>query len=411
MTNKEKNLTTLPLILLLVLDLILFTLLMFVRGAFDGFLLTVCIVKVFVDWGTVYAIVKGKLGSPMIPCVVMALTSIGLVVQGRLSPSLGIKQFVFVLLGVLCYFITALFWKKLTSLESVMWWSYGSIIGLFLVTLLLGKSINGARNWIVFAGISIQPSELIKVLFAIFISAYLSDVKRNASPYSKPILMVLVFLMLGFFAVQREFGTALVIFCAYIAVLFAFEPKVWHIIPPIAFAGFGAVFAALKIPHLMVRMEAWLNPWADMAGKGYQITQSLFAIGSGGLFGSGLGRGYPKLIPNVTTDFVFSAIYEEMGFLVAAGLLLLYFFIVYIAFQAALSLKEGSMKRLAYTLGAIMGIQVLVILAGVTKLMPLTGITLPLISYGGSSMLVTFIMLGILQALTSKVGREGAYYE
>lgn len=411
MAKKRETMMVASFVLLMVSDLLLFTLLNLAKGSLDWTLLTVCVIKLLMDGLTVVWVKTLKMGSPMIPCIAMMLTSIGLAIQGRLSPAIGLKHFVLILMGMAVYFFVTMAFAKLRCVKNVLWLSYGAMVVLFLLTLLFGKNVNGARNWIVLAGISIQPSEVIKVLFAIFIAAYLSDKKRESSPFSKPLLMGLVFLLLGFFAIQREFGTALVVFCTYIAVLFAFEPKGIHLVTPILLAAFGGFFAALKIPHLMVRIESWLNPWADMAGKGYQITQSLFAIGSGGLFGSGLGRGFPKLIPNVTTDFVFSAIYEEMGFLVSAAILILYFLLVYIAFQTALSIKEKRLKGLAYALGTLIGVQVLVIIAGVTKLMPLTGITLPLISYGGSSMVMTFVMLGLLQALTRIVGGEGAYDE
>jgi cell division protein FtsW (lipid II flippase) len=165
------------------------------------------------------------------------------------------------------------------------------------------------------------------------------------------------------------------------------------------------------VNHVKVRVDAWLNPWADIADKGYQITQSLFAIGSGGFFGTGLGLGRPDFIPEVNTDFIFSAICEEMGILGGVSVVLLYFILTYRGFKIALFTTEYFAKVLALGLTLIFGFQTFIIIGGVIKLIPLTGITLPFISYGGSSLSINFIALGILQAISSGHPEEKEAYD
>lgn len=390
-------------------DLILWSLLMLFKGAWEIPVALLGMGKLFIDLSLILFIQRNRLGSPLITSMIMVLTSLALTLQTRLSEPQGLKFFFHFLVGAFVYAMIAYFGKNIRTVEKYKWPTYGAMIVLFILTLVFGKSINGAKNWIILAGVSIQASELIKILFALFLAAYVASEEKSKTGYSKLILMGLVFVLLGFFVLQRELGTALVIFMAYIGTLFIFEKNPLHLVYPIIVAGLGAVGATLLMPHLKVRLYAWINPWKDMSGKGYQITQSLFAMGSGGLFGKGLGKGYPRYIPNVSTDFIYAALYEEFGFLVACGVLILFFMFLYMAFQMAIHLKDTSLKVLACVLGMIYASQALVIIGGVSKLIPLTGITLPFMSYGGSSMMSTFIGFGILQALSYAAEKEAPY--
>lgn len=159
--------------------------------------------------------------------------------------------------------------------------------------------------------------------------------------------------------------------------------------------------------HVQVRYEAWVNPWRDIAGRGYQITQSLFAIAEGGFFGTGLGLGRPDSIPEVHTDFIFSAICEEMGIFGGIAVILLYFILIYRGFKIALQINDMFKKIVALGITLTYSYQTFIIIGGVTKLIPLTGITLPFISYGGSSLVSAFIAFGILQGISKDVS-EGA---
>lgn len=162
---------------------------------------------------------------------------------------------------------------------------------------------------------------------------------------------------------------------------------------------------------MKIRVITWLNPWGYIDGKGYQITQSLFAISEGGFFGTGLGLGHPYFIPHADTDFIFSAICEEMGLFTGIGIIMLFLILVYRGFKIALRQGNKFYRILALGISVLFGIQSFVILGGVLKVIPLTGITLPFISYGGSSILSSFIALGILQVASEDLGLEDENYE
>jgi cell division protein FtsW (lipid II flippase) len=221
--------------------------------------------------------------------------------------------------------------------------------------------------------------------------------------------MAMVFIVLGFFVLQREFGTALLTFMVYLSIVYVFEIAITFVAINAAFAGIAALLAVQIMPHLQVRVDSWLNPYADIAGKGYQITQSLFAIGSGSFFGTGLGLGYPHFIPNVETDFIFSAICEEMGIFGGIAIIVLFMLLVYRGIKICLRLRDPYTKALAFGLTTTIGFQTFIIIGGVTKVIPLTGITLPFVSYGGSSLISSFLILGLLQALSGSILREEVF--
>jgi cell division protein FtsW (lipid II flippase) len=222
-------------------------------------------------------------------------------------------------------------------------------------------------------------------------------------------LMVKVFIVLGFFVLQREFGTALLIFMVYLSMVYVFEKAIVFVGINTVIAGAAALVAVQIMPHLYVRIDSWLNPFADISGNGYQITQSLFAIGSGSFFGTGLGLGYPHFIPNVETDFIFSAICEEMGLFGGFAIIVLFMLLVYRGVKICLRLRDPFTKSIAFGLTTTIGFQTFLIIGGVTKVVPLTGITLPFVSYGGSSLFSSFIILGLLQALSGTILREEVF--
>jgi cell division protein FtsW (lipid II flippase) len=289
------------------------------------------------------------------------------------------------------------------------------MIVLFVLTQLIGTRINGAKNWIILGNLSFQPSEFIKIIFVFFMASFVSNPEalrlKIADKITPPkwTLMVMVFVVLGFFVLQREFGTALLIFMVYLSVVYVFEKAIIFVSINAILAGVFALLAVQIMPHLKVRMDSWLNPFADIAGKGYQITQSLFAIGSGSFFGSGLGLGYPHFIPNVRTDFIFSAICEEMGIFAGIAIIILFMLLVYRGIKICLLLRDPFTKALAFGLTTTIGFQTFLIIGGVTRVVPLTGITLPFISYGGSSLVSSFLLLGLLQALSGSILREEVF--
>lgn len=349
--------------------------------------------------------------------IVSMLTSIGIVMLFRLDYDLGKKQIVWFLGGVILFLLSSTIVKRIKFWPRLTYFYIGSSLAFFILTLTLGTTRGGATNWIIINGFSIQPSEVIKLLFIFFLASYYTNHSTLKLPDitvkgkvvrvdTNIILSLIAYGYMIFFVMQREWGGALLIFLVHIIMLFVFGQDMKLILANGILAIFGGSLGVLYVPHIKVRISTWLNPWVDIADKGYQITQSLFAIGSGGFFGRGIGLGSPRYIPKVETDFIFSAICEEMGIFGGVAVILLYFILVYRGFKIALSVEETFYKALALGITLLFGLQTFIIIGGVIKLIPLTGITLPFISYGGSSLTTSFISLGILQAVSFK-GTDG----
>lgn len=361
-----------------------------------------------------------KLGDTYLFIIISMLSSVGIIMQARINPDSGIRQMVLYLIGVAFFFVTVLvyriFHRKFNRFTLVY---YGISILLFIFTWVFGSVRNGSKNWIVLGGVSIQPSEIIRILFVLSLAAIFTNARKAAKSKNDElarkeqikmrnmrlsIAAVIAFSNAMCLFLQREWGIALLFFAIYLSYLYIYgESKLFfsaNILGVLAAAFVGIRYMS----HIQVRVAAWLNPFADIAGKGYQIAQSLFAIGAGGFSGTGIGNGSPYLIPVVSSDFIFSAICEEMGVLGGVGVLMLYFLLVYRGFKIALSSTNEFNKATSVGLSVMLGIQTFIIVGGVTKLIPLTGITLPFISYGGSSMITTFVALGILQAISGIKG-------
>ncbi|MFZ7133826.1 MAG: FtsW/RodA/SpoVE family cell cycle protein [Eubacteriales bacterium] len=355
--------------------------------------------------------------------VVSMLVSIGITMIFRLDVDLGIKQMIWFAGGMILFLTSSFVLNKMRVWPKLI---YVYIIGsflLFILTLTIGSNIQGATNWIVIQGYSFQPSEIIKILFIFFLSCYYCHseylslppmrIKGRSIIIDHRILMsVIAYLYMFFLVLQREWGGALLLFLIHITLLMVFEKNIFIIIANILLALIGANFGIFFVHHIQIRMQVWLDPWSDVAGKGYQIAQSLFAIGSGGFFGRGIGLGSPQYIPEVETDFIFSAICEEMGIFGGVAVVLLFFILVYRGYKIALAQQDVFYKALALGITVLFGYQTFIIIGGVIKLIPLTGITLPFISYGGSSLATSFIALGILQGISKRpVGEVGGEYE
>jgi len=269
---------------------------------------------------------------------------------------------------------------------------------------MLGKEVNGSKNWISVAGYSFQPSEFGKLLLV----AYLASAFRKYKSFINLIEPAFVVLFcLGFLVIQKDLGSALIFFSISITMLYIATSKSKYIwICGILFA-VGCIVSYKLFGHVRLRVMIWQDLWKYANNQSYQVVQSLFAIASGGLFGSGLGLGFPNFVPVRTTDFIFSAICEEMGMLVGLGIIIFQFLLFYRCMRAAVFVENKFSRLIAVGYGTMFATQVLVIVGGVVNMIPLTGITLPLISYGGSSMLISFCALGIVQ----KISEDGNNYE
>ena len=396
-----------PMFLLVLINTIAFWLLHKYIGADNYTVLYTGAAVLLISVITYCSIYFGGLGDTYLFPIVYLLVTLGVVMICRINYDKGMKQVLWYLISIAAFYVTFFCYRYIKNLQKLKWVYYFGGILLFLFTLIFGSVINGAKNWIVIGRFSIQPSELIKLCFIFFLACYYSS--REKTLYKgireRYAVMGCVYVYLGFLILQREWGIMLLFFFSYMVMEYVFEGDFKILAGNIALASLCCYVGYLALNHIQVRVHTWLNPWEDVTGKGYQISQSLFAIASGGFFGSGLGQGRPGYIPEVHSDFIFSAICEELGMFGGVAIIMLFFIFTYRGIKIALKLPDGFDKCIATGITVMFGIQTFIIVGGVIKMIPLTGITLPFISYGGSSLLSSFISLGILQAISAKESR------
>ena len=350
----------------------------------------------------------------------MLLASLGLIMIGRLKPALFLTQMRWLLLGLIVYLFLVFLGERFLRLLS-----YPYLLGVFCLLLLcsalfFGTEIGGSRNWIVFGPFAVQPSEFGKIVIIMFLAAYLTEhrevltlprhrllwLKLPVLRFIAPLLLIWGIAIL-MFVVQRDLGSALLFFGIAVSMTYMATGRKSYV--ALAFASFlgAAALSYSFFSHVRVRFNIWLDPWSDPSGSAYQVVQSLFALGSGGVWGAGFAHGHPNLIPEVHTDFIFAAIAEELGLLGSLGVMLVFALFFYRAIRIALACREETRMLLAAGIAVVFLLQAFIIIAGVTKFLPLTGITLPFVSYGGSSMIASFMLLGILTVLSKKENRHG----
>lgn len=327
---------------------------------------------------------------------VCMLLCVGFIMLSRLSFDKAVRQFVIVVISAAVTWVIPFLMARVWQLSKIPW-LYG-ILGIVLLTVVyfVGNTSFGAQLSIDVAGISIQPSEFVKISFVFFVAAMFyqsTGFKQVAATTAAAAVHVLILVL------SRDLGSALIFFVTYLFMLFVATSN-WFYLGAGALSGCGAAVVSYTLfSHVRVRVSAWKNPWADIDNTGYQITQSLFAIGTGSWFGMGLYQGMPKKIPVVEKDFVFSAISEEMGAVFALCVLLICLG-CFLQFMMIASRMQASFYRLiAFGLGMMYITQVFLTVGGVIKFIPSTGVTLPLVSYGGSSVLSTLILFGVIQGL------------
>lgn len=320
----------------------------------------------------------------------------GFIMLTRLSYDRAVKQYVITLGSAAITMIIPFLVRQVKSLRKLAW-CYAAIgIAGLLAVLVFGKTSYGAKIAISIAGISIQPSEFIKILFVFFVAGMLyktTDFKRVCITTAVAAVHVLIL------AASRDLGGALIFFITYLVMLYVATRKLFYFAGGVLSGSIAAVIAYKMFSHVRVRVVAWQDPLSVIDKEGYQISQSLFAIGTGGWFGMGLYQGMPNKIPVVEQDFIFSAISEEMGGIFALCLLMVCVSCFLMFFNVAMQMKDQFYKLVALGFGTVYGFQVFLTVGGVTKFIPSTGVTLPLVSYGGSSLLSTMIMFAIIQGL------------
>lgn len=324
------------------------------------------------------------------------LLGIGFIMLTRLSFDLAVKQFIIVVAAFLITALIPLCIEKMTFLNK-LGWLYAIVGFLMLATVMLfGSSKNGSTNWIVISNFAFQPSEIVKIIFVFFVASILSKAKEFKD-LVKVTLVAIVYV--GLLVVEKDLGAALLFFMIYMMMLYAATAKVKYLLAGFGSGAVASVLAYLIFHHVKERVMAWRDPFAIIDGKGYQICQSLFAIGTGSWFGLGLNQGRPTDIPVYESDFIFSGICEEFGVLFGLCVILICISLFMSIMQISTRIKGLFYKLLCLGFGICYIFQVFLNVGGVTKFIPSTGITLPLVSYGGTSIACTLLMFGIVQGL------------
>jgi len=365
----------------------------------------------------------GFRGDQVLLPIVATLTGLGLLLIQRLQPALAARgkgwatiaqrQVIYITAGFAILWLIIAFVQRLDWLRRYKYTLATIGIVLMLATMLFGQEIGGAKLWLRFGTITVQPSELTKLLLVIFLAAYLDEYRDLIAsgyrwgpitipplPYLLP-MSIMWGLSILMVILQNDLGIALLFFSIFLVMLYVATGRLGYVLAGAVAFAIAAYVALHLVGHARVRVAVWLNPWSDPQGTGFQLIQAEYAFAHGHIFGTGLGFGMPQAIPVVETDYSFAAFGEELGLLGTVAILALYLLLVargaLIAFQA----RDTFLRLLAAGLSAVLGLQAFIILAGDVRLLPLTGITLPFISAGGSSLLTNFLIVGLLLKISA----------
>lgn len=324
------------------------------------------------------------------------LLCIGLIMLTRLSYEKALKQFIIASCAIALSLVIPVIIRKAKFLSE--WGKFYAILGLISlgVVAVMGQVSYGAKLGFTIAGISIQPSELVKIVFVFFVAA---SFKKSTDFKNVVITTVIAAIHVLILVASTDLGAALIIFVVYLVMLYVATRQPLYMAAGLAAGSGAAVVAYYLFSHVRNRVVAWRDPFGSYDGAGYQVAQSLFAIGTGGWLGMGLCQGQPDSIPVAAEDFIFSAIAEELGIIFALCLILICLSCYIMFLNIAMQLRNQFYKLVALGLGTCYIFQVFLTIGGVTKFIPSTGVTLPLVSYGGSSLLSTLIMFAIIQGL------------
>ncbi|MEA2452662.1 MAG: hypothetical protein QOG04_1372 [Actinomycetota bacterium] len=359
-----------------------------------------------------------KNADPVLLPMAAILNSLGLAAVYRLSPErYGAAQLTWTIVGVICFVATMVLLRDITILSR-----YKYIIGFLGVALLLlplvpglGREINGAQLWVGIGPYKFQPGEFSKIFLVIFFAAYLAERKELLSIASRRLLgmhipdvkhfgplLVMWGLSLAVMFYAKDLGSSLLFFSVFLIMIYVATARAVYLAAGTTLFAFGAYIGYEKFSHVQERVQVWLDVFdpKHVQNEGFQLAQSLFALSAGGLFGTGLGQGRPDLIPAAHTDFIFSVLGEELGLLGGAAILLCFLLLVGRGLKIALAQRDDFTQLLALGLTTVIGLQTFIILGGVTRLLPLTGITLPFMSYGGSSLLSNFVLIAVLARIS-----------
>ncbi|RII36737.1 FtsW/RodA/SpoVE family cell cycle protein [Clostridium chromiireducens] len=335
------------------------------------------------------------------------LSVIGMAVLYRLDSSIAVKQLIWFTVGIIIFIALVAVIPDLRDFAKYKKVYLITTIVFMPMALVLGTEVYGATNWVFIGGMGFQPSEFGKISFVVYLASALKDYEdknniiEDFNQLWQPALVVMF--SLGCLVMQKDLGSALIFFGIAITMLYVATGKKKYVAITFTLFVVGSFLAYKIFPHVRQRIMIWQNPWGYKDTGGYQIVQGLYSISSGGMFGSGLGEGYPGFVPVNTSDLIFAVICEEFGMVFGMGIMIIYFLFFYRGMRAAFRVQDKFSQLGTIGMSAMIACQVLVIIGGVFAVIPLTGITLPLISYGGSSMISMFFALAVLQ----KISEEG----
>lgn len=368
---------------------------------------------------------------PLLLPVVALLNGLGLVMIHRLDLAVGPvadadapnanQQTLWTLLGVLAFSAVIVFLKDHRILAR-----YGYVCGLTGLVLLVIPALlpsrfsesYGAKIWIRLPGFSIQPAEVSKILLLIFFASVLVTKRSLFTTAGKHVLgmtlprprdlaplLVAWIASVGVMVFEKDLGTSLLLYASFLVLLYVATDRMSWVVLGLGLFAAGSVLAYHTFSHVQVRVQNWLDPFADYDGAGYQMAQALFSFATGGVFGTGLGNGQPATVPAASTDFIIAAIGEELGLVGLAGVLMLYTILIIRGLRTAIAVRDSFGKLLAAGLASTLAIQLFIVVGGVTKLIPLTGLTTPWMSYGGSSLLANYVLLALLMHISHAARR------
>jgi cell division protein FtsW (lipid II flippase) len=347
-----------------------------------------------------------------LPALAVLLSSVGLAVVARLQPELAQKQIVWLGFSLVLAVAAGPAFARFRVLAGYKYIWILATIALFVALALFGQEVNGARLWIRLGPIQFEPVEVIKLLIVLFMASYLNDTAdviartrpwslRANAKYLGPLFLGWGVSM-GILVFEHDLGMAVLLLATFVAMLYVATRRIDLVVGAIAIFGLAAWWAATHYSYVERRIAVWRDPFHDPLGAGYQAVQSLFSLANGGLFGTGYAQGRPDYIPEVATDYVYAAFGEEWGAIGSIVLLLVFLSVVLRALRVAHRQPDLYAKLLATGLAAVFGFQILIIIGGVLRLFPLTGITLPFISYGGSSLVTNFLLVALVWAISSE---------
>jgi len=354
----------------------------------------------------------------MLP-VAAALSALGLVFVYRLRPDYLLRQAGWIALGLVVLLLVLAILRDLRRLRRYAYLCAAAGLALLVVTVVAGVERNGARQWLLLGGVAVEPGEVVKLLLVAFFAGVLTDTRGmlmlpgprrwrvELGRLGPMLLCCLGALLLLIF--QRDLGLAMLYYGIFIAMLYIATGRGDYVLVGTAAFVAGAALCYHLFGHVRVRVDVWANPWAHASGSGYQILQGLYSLATGGIVGTGLGAGHPDLMPAAYTDMIFPAIGEELGFVGTCCVAALYLVLIGRMFRTAVRANGAFEALIAAGLATALGLQAFIILAGSTRLIPLTGIPAPFLTYGGSAAVSNFVALALLLGVSGRVAARGEF--